>query len=127
MVGIYRRRRTFPATRWRAWSCRSVWEQSAFERGGGDYCAPDQLVGDFLGDAPSTALGDVDPSYRPGVNLGDLSTALPAYAIDAIREALPAFGRQIRGFDRDDAVLTGIEIRTSSPVRITPDPDRSRA
>ena len=67
----------------------------------------------------STALGDVIPSYKPGVKLGDLSTALPDYAIDAIREALPAFGRQIRGFDRADAVLTGVESRTSSPVRIT--------
>ena len=68
------------------------------------------------------------PSYKPGVNLGDLSQALPAYAIDAMREALPAFGRQIRGFDRDDAVLTGVESRTSSPVRITRDDEnRCRA
>jgi uncharacterized FAD-dependent dehydrogenase len=66
-------------------------------------------------------LGEVLPSYKPGVLLGDLASALPDYAIDAIREALPAFGKQIRGFDRDDAVLTGIETRTSSPVRITRD------
>ncbi len=66
-------------------------------------------------------LGEVKPSYKPGVRLGDLSQALPAYAIDAMREALPVFGRQIRGFDRDDAVLTGVETRTSSPVRITRD------
>ena len=70
---------------------------------------------------PSTQLGEVQPSYQPGVKLGDLSPSLPAYAIDAIREALPMFGRQIPGFDRDDAVLTGVESRTSSPVRITRD------
>ncbi len=96
-------------------------ESHAFELGGGDYSAPAQLVGDFLRGVPSTALGDVEPSYKPGVKLVDLASALPAYAIDAIREALPAFGKQIRGFDRDDAVLTGVETRTSSPVRITRD------
>jgi uncharacterized protein len=96
-------------------------ESRAFVLGGGDYSAPGQLVGDFLRGAASTQLGDVVPSYTPGVRLGDLSQALPVYAIDAIREALPAFGKQIRGFDRDDAVLTGIESRTSSPVRITRD------
>jgi uncharacterized protein len=96
-------------------------ESHAFELGGRDYCAPGQLVGDFLRGTPSTALGEVEPSYKPGVKLGDLATALPPYAIDAIREALPAFGRQIRGFDRADAVLTGIESRTSSPLRITRD------
>jgi uncharacterized FAD-dependent dehydrogenase len=97
-------------------------ESLAFELGGRDYSAPGQLVGDFLAGVPSTSLGDIVPSYQPGVTLGDLSPALPAYAIDAIREALPVFGRQIRGFDRADAVLTGIESRTSSPVRITRDP-----
>jgi uncharacterized FAD-dependent dehydrogenase len=96
-------------------------EAKAFELGGGDYCAPGQLVGDFLRGVPSKELGAVTPSYTPGVLLGDLATALPAYAIDAIREALPVFGQQIRGFDREDAVLTGIESRTSSPVRITRD------
>jgi len=96
-------------------------ESKAFELGGGDYCAPGQLVGDFLRGAPSTQLGAVTPSYTPGVRLGDLAPALPAYAIEAIREALPVFGRQIAGFDRDDAVLTGVESRTSSPVRITRD------
>ncbi len=94
-------------------------ESKAYLLGGSDYCAPGQLVGDFIRGARSTELGAVVPSYTPGVLLGDLSQALPAYAIDAIREALPAFGRQIRGFDRDDAVLTGVESRTSSPVRIT--------
>jgi uncharacterized FAD-dependent dehydrogenase len=94
-------------------------ESKAYELGGADYCAPGQLVGDFLRGVSSTRLGDIVPSYQPGVRLGDLAQALPAYAIEAIREALPEFGRQIRGFDRDDAVLTGIESRTSSPVRIT--------
>lgn len=98
-------------------------ESHAFELGGGDYCAPGQLVGDFLRGQRSTALGDIEPSYKPGVLLGDLATALPGYAIEAIREALPQFGRQIRGFDRADALLTGIDTRTSSPVRITRDPD----
>jgi len=96
-------------------------ESTAYELGGRNYCAPAQLVGDFLRGVPSTKLGDVIPSYQPGVKLGDLASSLPAYAIEAIREALPAFGRQIRGFDRDDAVLTGVETRTSSPVRITRD------
>jgi uncharacterized protein len=98
-------------------------ESTAFELGGRDYCAPGQLVGDFIKGQPSLHLGEVEPSYQPGVKLGDLSTALPAYAIDAMREALPVFGRQIHGFDRADAVLTGIESRTSSPVRITRDAD----
>jgi uncharacterized protein len=96
-------------------------ESRAFALGGHDYCAPGQLVGDFVRGTPSTALGTVQPSYQPGVRLGDLGDSLPDYAIAAIREALPAFGRQIRGFDRDDAILTGIETRTSSPVRITRD------
>jgi uncharacterized FAD-dependent dehydrogenase len=98
-------------------------EARAFELGGGDYCAPAQLVGDFLRGVPSTQLGEVEPSYKPGVKLGDLAPSLPTYAIDAIREALPAFAKQIRGYDRDDAVLTGVETRTSSPVRITRDHD----
>jgi uncharacterized FAD-dependent dehydrogenase len=96
-------------------------ESRAYELGGSDYCAPGQLVGDFVRGVPSTALGEVEPSYKPGVRLGDLASSLPDYAIEAIREALPAFGRQIRGFDRDDAVLTGVETRTSSPVRVTRD------
>jgi hypothetical protein len=96
-------------------------ESNAFVLGGGNYCAPGQRVGDFLRGVPSTGPGEIEPSYKPGVLFGDLSQALPAYAIEAIREALPVFGRQIRGFDRDDAVLTGVESRTSSPVRITRD------
>lgn len=98
-------------------------ESRAYELGGSDYCAPGQLVGDFIRGKPSSEFGEIEPSYKPGVRLGDLAPSLPEYAIEAIREALPAFGKQIRGFDRDDAVLTGIETRTSSPVRITRDPE----
>jgi uncharacterized FAD-dependent dehydrogenase len=96
-------------------------ESLAFQLGGGDYCAPAQRVGDFIRGVASTELGSVVPSYKPGVKLGDLAPLLPGYAIEAIREALPEFGRQIRGFDRDDALLTGVETRTSSPVRVTRD------
>jgi uncharacterized FAD-dependent dehydrogenase len=95
------------------------WEQRAFELGGGNYDAPGQRVGDFLAGRPSEHLGAVVPSYQPGVKPTDLATALPDYVIAAIREALPAFDRQIRGFAMDDAVLTGVETRTSSPLRIT--------
>ena len=94
------------------------WEARAFVAGGETYAAPAQRVGDFLAGRASTALGSVTPSYRPGVTPTDLSLCLPDYAIAAIREALTAFGRQIRGFDMEDAVLTGVETRTSSPVRI---------
>ena len=94
-------------------------EAHAFELGGNNYEAPGQLVGDFLAGHPSTQLGRVTPSYQPGVHLTDLSTALPDFAIAAIREAIPAFDRQIRGFAMPDAVLTGVETRTSSPLRIT--------
>ena len=95
------------------------WESRAFELGGGSYDAPGQLVGDFIRAQPSTAFGSVLPSYKPGVLPTDLASALPDYAIAAIREALPAFERQIAGFAMDDAVLTGVETRTSSPLRIT--------
>ncbi len=94
------------------------WEQRAFELGGKNYCAPAQLVGDFLAGRSSTALGTVEPSYMPGVHLTDLTTALPDYAIAAIREALPAFEKQIKGYAMHDALLTGVETRTSAPVRI---------
>ncbi len=93
-------------------------ESRAFALGGGNYNAPGQLVGDFIAARSSREFGDVLPSYKPGVTLGELDSALPAYAITAIREALPAFDRQIRGFAMHDAVLTGVETRTSSPVRI---------
>ncbi|KNZ34179.1 MAG: hypothetical protein AD742_01920 [Methylibium sp. NZG] len=95
------------------------WESRAFELGGGGYHAPGQLVGDFIRGQRSSEFGAVLPSYKPGVRLGDLATSLPAYAIAAIREALPAFERQIKGFSMPDAVLTGVETRTSSPLRIT--------
>ncbi len=94
------------------------WEERAFELGGGTYDAPGQLVGDFLANRPSTEFGSVLPSYRPGVRLGDLSTSLPDYAIAAIREALPAFDKQLKGFAMADALLTAVETRTSSPIRI---------
>ena len=94
------------------------WEERAFALGGGNYDAPAQLVGDFLAQRPSHEFGAVLPSYTPGVRLGDLGTSLPDYAIDAIREALPAFDRQLKGFAMADALLTGVETRTSSPLRI---------
>lgn len=94
------------------------WESRAYELGGSNYDAPGQLVGDFIANRPSTAFGSVLPSYKPGVKLGDLNPSLPDYAIAAIREALPAFDKQIKGFSMADAVLTGIETRTSSPIRI---------
>jgi uncharacterized FAD-dependent dehydrogenase len=94
-------------------------ESKAFELGGKTYEAPGQLVGDFLVGKPSTELGTVIPSYKPGVHLTDLSSALPNFAIEAMREALPAFEKQIKGFSMRDAVLTGVETRTSSPLRIT--------
>ena len=94
------------------------WEAQAYVLGGSNYSAPAQLVGDFLAGRPSSALGSVQPSYRPGIALGDLSTALPSYAIAALREALPAMGRKIKGYDMPEALLTGVETRTSSPLRI---------
>jgi uncharacterized FAD-dependent dehydrogenase len=93
-------------------------ESGAYVLGGRSYEAPGQLVGDFLAAKPSTAFGSVQPSYKPGVHLGDLASSLPPYAIDAIREALPVFGKKIKGFDMADAVLTGVETRTSSPLKI---------
>ncbi len=96
-----------------------LWESRAFVAGGGDYHAPAQRLGDFLAGRPSTALGSVIPSYRPGVRLTDLSECLPDFAVEAMREAMVAFGRTIPGYDHPDAVMTGVETRTSSPVRIT--------
>ena len=94
-------------------------ESHAYVLGGSNYEAPGQLVGDFVAGRPSTALGSIEPSYKPGVAIGDLSSALPAYAIEAMREAFPAFGLKIKGFDTHDAVLTGVETRTSSPIKIS--------
>jgi len=100
-----------------------IWESRAYELGEGGYRAPGALVGDFIKRQRSTVLGGVEPSYKPGVTLTDLQQkgngSLPEYALDAIREALPAFERQIKGFSMADAVLTGVETRTSSPLRIT--------
>jgi uncharacterized FAD-dependent dehydrogenase len=96
-------------------------ESHAYLMGGSTYEAPAQLVGDFIAGKASQELGSVEPSYKPGVKLVDLADALPAYAIEAIREALPAFDKQIKGFALHDAVLTGIETRTSAPLRITRD------
>ncbi len=93
-------------------------ESNAYVMGGSDYNAPGQLVGDFVLNQASTQLGGVEPSYKPGVSLGSLNAALPSYAIEAIREALPAFAKKIRGFDMHDAVLTGVETRTSSPLKM---------
>jgi uncharacterized FAD-dependent dehydrogenase len=99
------------------------WEERAFDAGGGGYRAPAQRVGDFLARRASTAPGEVVPSYTPGVRWTDLAACLPDYATEAIREALPAFERQIRGYAMDDAVLTAVETRTSSPIRIKRGPD----
>jgi uncharacterized FAD-dependent dehydrogenase len=93
-------------------------ESKAYVLGGSDYQAPGQLVGEFIRGEASTTLGSVLPSYQPGVKLGDLHQALPDYAIAALREALPAFGEKIKDFDMPDAVLTGVETRTSSPLRM---------
>jgi uncharacterized FAD-dependent dehydrogenase len=94
-------------------------ESNAYVLGGSNYEAPGQLVGDFIADKASTKLGSVEPSYKPGVHLTSLAHALPAYAIAAMQEALPVFGRKIKGYDMPDAVLTGVETRTSSPLKIT--------
>ena len=95
------------------------WESAAFVAGGSDYCAPGQKVGDFLAGRPSEGdFGEVTPSYQPGVRLTDLAQCLPDYVLEAIREALPVFGRQIAKYDHPDVVMTGVETRTSSPLRI---------
>jgi uncharacterized FAD-dependent dehydrogenase len=93
-------------------------EARAFVLGGSNYEAPGQLVGEFIRGETSSGLGTVLPSYQPGVKLGNLHPSLPDYAIAALREALPVFGKKIKGFDLPDAVLTGVETRTSSPLRM---------
>ena len=98
-------------------------ESNAYILGGSNYQAPGQLIGDFLANRASTQLGEVMPSYTPGVHLTNLDTALPEFAITAMREAIPAFSKQVKGFDFPDAVLTGVETRTSSPIRIKRDDD----
>ncbi len=99
------------------------WESAAFVAGGSNYEAPAQKIGDFLAGRPSTALGSVEPSYQPGVRMTDLAQCVPPYVIEALREAIPAFDKQIKGFAMADAVLTGVETRTSSPIRIKRDHD----
>jgi uncharacterized FAD-dependent dehydrogenase len=94
------------------------WEHQAFLLGGSTYQAPGQLIGDFLVNKPSTQFGEVIPSYTPSVHLTNLDNALPEYVISAIREAIPQFAKQIKGFDLPDGILTGVETRTSSPIRI---------
>ena len=98
-------------------------EELAFKAGGENYNAPGQLIGDFLAGKPSAELGEVTPSYTPGVTLTDLSKVVPDYVTQAIREAIPAFDRQIKGFAKADGTLTGVETRTSSPVCIKRDKD----
>ncbi|WP_029913828.1 NAD(P)/FAD-dependent oxidoreductase [Caulobacter sp. UNC358MFTsu5.1] len=95
------------------------WESLAFTAGGGDYRAPAQKVGDFLARRPSEELGEVQPSYKPGIKMTDLAECLPPFVLEAMREALPVFGRQIAGYDHPDVLMTGVETRTSSPIRIT--------
>lgn len=99
------------------------WESLAFTAGGSDYSAPAQRVGDFMAGGASTQLGSVSPSYTPGVHLTDLALCLPDFVVEALRESLPAFGREIAGFAMGDAIMTGVETRTSSPVRITRNAD----
>jgi len=94
-------------------------EEKAFVAGGSSYAAPGQTVGDFLAGRPSTAFGAVQPSYKPGVTPTDLAAILPDFVTEAFREALPVFGRQIANYDHPDAMMTGVETRTSSPIRIT--------
>lgn len=98
-------------------------ESQAFIAGGSNYHAPGQLIGDFLQNRPSTQFGEVTPSYKPGVHLTNLASVLPEFAITAIREAIPEFAKQVKGFDLADGVLTGVETRTSSPIRIKRDDD----
>ncbi|WP_293883992.1 NAD(P)/FAD-dependent oxidoreductase [Sphingomonas sp.] len=97
------------------------WESLAYVAGGSNYRAPAQKLGDFLAGRASEELGEVVPSYRPGVQLTDLAACLPEFAVTAMREALPVFGRQIPGYDHPDVLMTGVETRTSSPVRFTRD------
>ena len=99
------------------------WESQAYVAGGSSYWAPGQTIGDFLAGRPSTSLGSVTPSYKPGVTPTDLSRCLPDFVVEAFREALPIFGRQLAQYDHPDAVMTGVETRTSSPIRITRDKD----
>jgi hypothetical protein len=95
------------------------WERLAFALGGGNYNAPAQLVGDFLAGRASTGFGDVTPSYRKAVRPANLEDCLPSYVLETLREALPELDKKLRGFAAPDAVMTGVETRSSSPVRIS--------
>lgn len=99
------------------------WEQKAFVEGGSNYCAPAQLVGDFLQDIPSTTLGKVAPSYKPGVNPTDLRKCLPNYVTESLKEALVELDKRLKGFGMHDAIMTGVETRSSSPIRIVRNKD----
>ncbi len=94
------------------------WERLAFKLGGESYMAPAQLVGDFLNDRKSTGFGSVVPTYRPGVVPAELKNCLPAYVVETMKEAILYFDRKLKGFALPDGVLTGVETRSSSPVRI---------
>ncbi|MCC2977420.1 NAD(P)/FAD-dependent oxidoreductase [Sphingomonas sp. PL-96] len=111
--------RDFPGDPLAGLALQRHWEARAFVAGGSTYKAPAQRLGDFLAGRPSTSLGSVVPSYRPGVHPTDLAECLPDFVVAAMREALPVFGRQIQGYDHPDVVMTGVETRTSSPVRFT--------
>lgn len=111
--------RDFPGDPLAGLALQRHWEERAYVAGGSNYKAPAQRVGDFLAKRPSTSLGSVTPSYRPGVTPTDLSECLPDFVVEAMREAIPVFGRQIAGYDHPDVVMTGVETRTSSPVRFT--------
>jgi uncharacterized FAD-dependent dehydrogenase len=111
--------RDFPGDPLAGLALQRHWEERAFVAGGSNYKAPAQRLGDFLAGRASTSLGSVVPSYRPGVEPTDLAACLPDYAVTAMREALPVFGGQIKGYDHPDVVMTGVETRTSSPVRFT--------
>jgi uncharacterized FAD-dependent dehydrogenase len=97
------------------------WERKAFETGGNNYFAPAQLVGDFLSGDPSHSRGEVCPSYTPGVTLCDLTECLPGFVAETIRLAIPQMNKKLKGFARNDAIMTAVESRSSSPVRIVRD------
>ena len=111
--------RDFPGDPLAGLALQRHWEERAYVAGGSNYKAPAQRVGDFLAKRPSTSLGSITPSYRPGVTPTDLSECLPDFVVEAMREAIPVFGKQIAGYDHPDVVMTGVETRTSSPVRFT--------